>query len=118
MTEIKFGDETGFVGKRTVRAFHQVHMDQKRRRWTNWIPALGGLDHDVILLIHDMNNNYIHSSHGHINILLLLQVRIFLTHDEKIKENVLPPSTKVAHITFDTKTKEKLNHLGCYKINK
>ena len=29
---------------------------------------------------------------------------------------LLPLSTKVTHITFDNKTKEKLNHLGCYKI--
>lgn len=29
---------------------------------------------------------------------------------------ILPPSTKVTPITFVTKTKKKLNHLGCYKI--
>ncbi len=80
MTEMEFGDEAGSVGKRTPRAFHQVPTGQKRRlyadsapdwiqqcsRWPNRIPALGGLDLDIIVFFHDVSNGCIRSSHGHI----------------------------------------------------
>ncbi|KAB8094899.1 hypothetical protein EE612_022344, partial [Oryza sativa] len=40
---------------------------QQCSRWPNWILALGGLELDILLFIHDVSNGCIRSSHGHIN---------------------------------------------------
>ncbi len=83
LTGMEFGDEVGSVGKRTPRAFHQVLTGRKRSlygdlaaiwnqqcsRWPNRIPALGCLDLDIFLFIHDVNNGCIRGSHGHITFL-------------------------------------------------
>ncbi len=68
---MEFGDKAGSIGKRTLRAFHQILMDPKRSsyaylaavrsqqysRWLNRILALGHFDLDV-------NNSCINGSLG------------------------------------------------------
>ncbi len=44
-----------------------LRWSQQCSRWPNWILALGGLELDILLFIHDVSNGCIRSSHGHIN---------------------------------------------------